>query len=165
MASSSITPRNTVRKKTRLSLMTADREGSRNGVYLLRIWLFIIRHSIMQGNKGCGIEITGWDGFVTDNQLSGNGSHGFACNSVGATVMFTANRVEWNRGYGIYLCAGDAWIVTGNCFDRNGGARSAPLKCAPPPSPATSSGAAEKIAANCRKANVPARSGSRNAAG
>ncbi|HOW64391.1 MAG TPA: right-handed parallel beta-helix repeat-containing protein [Candidatus Paceibacterota bacterium] len=95
---------------------------SGNGVYLLRIWLFIIRHSIMQGNKGCGIEITGWDGFVTDNQLSGNGSHGFACNSVGATVMFTANRVEWNRGYGLYLCAGDAWNVTGNCFDRNGGA-------------------------------------------
>jgi hypothetical protein len=92
---------------------------SGHGVHLLRIWLFIIRHSIMQGNKGCGIQITGWDGFVTDNQISGNGSHGFACDSVGATIMFTANRVEWNRGYGLYLCAGDAWNVTGNCFDRN----------------------------------------------
>lgn len=95
---------------------------SGHGVHLLRIWLFIIRHSILQGNKGCGIQITGWDGFVTDNQLSGNGSHGFACDSVGATVMFTANRVEWNRGYGLNICAGDAWNVTGNCFDRNGGA-------------------------------------------
>jgi hypothetical protein len=76
----------------------------------------------MQGNKGCGVQITGWDGFVTDNQFSGNGSHGFACDSVGATVMFTANRVEWNKGYGLYLCAGDAWNVTGNCFDRNWGA-------------------------------------------
>jgi Right handed beta helix region/Pectate lyase superfamily protein len=95
---------------------------SGHGVHLLRIWLFIIRHSIMQGNKGCGVQITGWDGFVTDNQLSGNGSHGFACDSVGATIMFTANRVEWNRGYGLYLCAGDAWNVTGNCFDRNWGA-------------------------------------------
>lgn len=95
---------------------------SGHGVHLLRIWLFIIRHSIMQANQGCGIQITGWDGFVTDNQLSGNGSHGFACDSVGATVMFTANRVEWNRGYGLLICAGDAWNVTGNCFDRNGGA-------------------------------------------
>ncbi len=95
---------------------------SGHGVHLLRIWLFIIRHSIMQGNKGCGVQITGWDGFVTDNQLSGNGSHGFGCEEAGATVMFTANRVEWNKGYGLYLSGGDAWNVTGNCFDRNWGA-------------------------------------------
>jgi len=95
---------------------------SGHGVHLLRIWLFIIRHSIVQANSGCGVQITGWDGFVTDNQFSGNGSHGFACDSVGATVMFTANRVEWNKGYGLYLCQGDAWNVTGNCFDRNWGA-------------------------------------------
>jgi Right handed beta helix region/Pectate lyase superfamily protein len=95
---------------------------SGHGVNLLRIWLFIIRHSIFQGNKGCGVQITGWDGFVTDNQFSGNGSHGFGCDNVGATVMFTANRVEWNKGYGLYLLAGDAWNVTGNAFDRNWGA-------------------------------------------
>ena len=101
---------------------------SGHGVHLLRIWLFIIRHSIMQGNKGCGVQITGWDGFVTDNQFSGNGGHGFGCESVGATVMFTANRVEWNNGYGLYLPAGDAWNVTGNCFDRNWGAGLCALK-------------------------------------
>jgi hypothetical protein len=95
---------------------------SGHGVHLLRVWLFIIRHSIFQANKGCGVQITGWDGFVTDNQFSGNGSHGFGCDSVGATVMFTANRVEWNGGYGLYLYGGDAWNVTGNCFDRNWGA-------------------------------------------
>lgn len=101
---------------------------SGHGVHLLRIWLFIIRHSIMQYNKGCGVQITGWDGFVTDNQFSGNGSHGFGCESVGSTVMFTANRVEWNKGYGLLLVAGDAWNVTGNCFDRNGGAGLCALK-------------------------------------
>ncbi len=101
---------------------------SGHGVHLLRIWLFIIRHSIFQSNKGCGVQITGWDGFVTDNQFSGNGSHGFGCESVGATVIFTANRVEWNRGYGLYLLAGDAWNVTGNCFDRNWGAGLCALK-------------------------------------
>ena len=36
--------------------------------------------------------------------------------------MFTANRVEWNGSYGLYLPGGDAWNVTGNCFDCNGGA-------------------------------------------
>jgi hypothetical protein len=30
--------------------------------------------------------------------------------------------VEWNQGYGLYLYSGDAWNVTGNCFDRNWGA-------------------------------------------
>ncbi len=95
---------------------------SGDGVRLLRIWLFIIRHSIMQHNQGSGIQITGWDGFVTDNQLSGNGSHGFNCEGVGSTIMFTANRVEWNKGYGLFLNNGDAWNVTGNCFDRNFGA-------------------------------------------
>ena len=101
---------------------------SGHGVHLLRVWLFIIRHSIMQGNQGCGVQITGWDGFVTDNQFSGNGSHGFGCDSVGATVMFTANRVEWNQGYGLSLLGGDAWNVTGNCFDRNWGAGVCALK-------------------------------------
>jgi hypothetical protein len=42
--------------------------------------------------------------------------------------MFTANRVEWNKGYGLLLCAGDAWNVTGNCFDRNWGAGVCALK-------------------------------------
>lgn len=101
---------------------------SGHGVHLLRVWLFIIRHSIFQSNKGCGVQITGWDGFVTDNQFAANGKHGFGCESVGATVMFTANRVEWNGGYGLYLCGGDAWNVTGNCFDRNWGAGVCALK-------------------------------------
>ncbi|MDD2597767.1 MAG: glycosyl hydrolase family 28-related protein [Kiritimatiellae bacterium] len=95
---------------------------SGHGVNLLRIWLFIIRHSILQRNKGCGVQITGWDGFVTDNQFSGNKSHGFGCEGVGSTVMFTANRVEWNEGCGLYLNRGDTWNVTGNSFDRNWGA-------------------------------------------
>lgn len=96
---------------------------SGHGVYLLRIWLFVIRHSIFKSNAGHGVCIRGWDGFVTDNQFSGNGKSGFATEEGGgSTVMFTANRVEWNREYGLYLAGGDAWNVTGNCFDRNWGA-------------------------------------------
>ena len=96
---------------------------SGHGVYLLRIWLFIIRHSIFHSNAGHGVCILGWDGFVTDNQFSGNGKSGFATETGGgSTVMFTANRVEWNQEYGLHLAGGDCWNVTGNCFDRNWGA-------------------------------------------
>lgn len=95
---------------------------SGHGIYLKNIWLFIIRHSHLAYNSGDGMRIRGWDGFVTDNQFSGNGGNGFGCENVGATVMFTANRVEWNRGYGLYVCNGDDWNVTGNSFDRNYGA-------------------------------------------
>lgn len=97
-------------------------EFSGHGIYLNRIWLFIIRHSQCMGNGGDGVCIRGWDGFVTDNQFSANGGNGFGCEQVGATVMFTANRVEWNRGYGLSLVGGDDWNVTGNSFDRNWGA-------------------------------------------
>ena len=103
---------------------------SGNGVHLYRVWLFIIRHSLFQQNGGHGACIYGGDGFVTDNQFSGNDKCGFATEGFGATVMFTANRVEWNHAYGLYLVGGnawhivgsDAWNVTGNCFDRNWGA-------------------------------------------
>ena len=97
-------------------------EFSGHGIYLNRIWLFIIRHSQCMANGGDGMRIRGWDGFVTDNQFSANGGNGFGCEGVGATVMFTANRVEWNRGYGLSLVGGDDWNVTGNSFDRNWGA-------------------------------------------
>lgn len=95
---------------------------SGHGIFLQRVWLFIIRHSIFYSNAGCGAMLIGWDGFVADNQFSGNASHGFACAGVGSTVMFTANRVEWNRQYGLYIPKGNTWNITGNSFDRNFGA-------------------------------------------
>ncbi len=93
-----------------------------HGLYLLRAWLFIIRHSQFMANNGCGVMLVGWDGFVTDNQFTANGSHGFGCSGIGSTVMFTANRVEWNKGCGLYLPKGNTWNVVGNSFDRNHGA-------------------------------------------
>ncbi|MCR5433900.1 MAG: right-handed parallel beta-helix repeat-containing protein [Bacteroidaceae bacterium] len=95
---------------------------SGHGVFFRRVWLFIVRHSIFMSNRGDGIRLQGWDGFVTDNQFSGNRGNGFGCEEVGATVMFTANRVEWNGGYGLFIHNGDDWNVTGNSFDRNHGA-------------------------------------------
>ncbi len=138
---------------------------SGHGVNLWRIWLFIIRHSIFMGNKGCGVQINGYDGFVTDNQFAGNGSHGFGCETDGDTVMFTANRVEWNRGYGLYLCGGDTWNVTGNCFDRNWATASVPCGCATSRPRATPFDAAATTAACCpRGPRGPVRCGWKNAA-
>lgn len=95
---------------------------SGDAVYLKRVWLFIVRRNIFIGNGGAGIRVQGWDGFVSDNQLSANGQGGFVGDSVTSTVMFTANRVEWNGAHGLDLPAGDAWNITGNSFDRNWGA-------------------------------------------
>lgn len=95
---------------------------SGHGIYLQRVWLFIVRHSQCFTNVGCGMMIIGWDGFVLDNQFSGNDSHGFGCVGIGGAVMFTANRVEWNRGYGLHIPHGNTWNITGNSFDRNCGA-------------------------------------------
>jgi len=95
---------------------------SGHGLYLKRVWLFIIRHSQFMSNRGDGVRLLGWDGFVTDNQFSGNRGNGFGCENCGATVMFTANRVEWNGNYGLFITGGDDWNVTGNSFDRNYGA-------------------------------------------
>ena len=94
---------------------------SGDGIRLNRVWCFFIRHSMSAYNRGNGVYLRGWDGFVIDNQFSGNHGHGFVSDAQGSTVMFTANRIEWNRLCG--LCVepefGNSWNVTGNSFDRN----------------------------------------------
>jgi hypothetical protein len=106
---------------------------SGHGMYLSRVWVFTIRHSIFKSNGGCGVCFFGYDGFVSDNMFADNGKCGIATEAGGcAAVMFTANRIEWNREYGLYLAGsadwnptgggGDIWNVTGNAFDRNWGA-------------------------------------------
>lgn len=95
---------------------------SGHGLYLNRIWVFAVRRSMFFRNGGCGLALNGWDGFVSDSQFSDNGEHGFGVTGFGATVTFTANRVEWNRKAGLFVNGCDAWNVTGNCFDHNWGA-------------------------------------------
>lgn len=95
---------------------------SGHGIYLNRVCLFILRHSICGRNGGDGCRIRGWDGFVLDNQFSGNAGNGFGCEDQCSTVTFTANRVEWNRGNGLQIGFGNNWNVTGNAFDGNFGA-------------------------------------------
>lgn len=94
---------------------------SGHGLYLNRIWCFSIRHSMICFNKGNGIWIRGWDGFILDNWLSGNGSAGYGAYEENAAVTMTGNRIEWNASAGIEIRGGNHYNITGNYFDRSGG--------------------------------------------
>lgn len=92
-----------------------------NGVHLEHIWCFSIRHSMVCFNKGAGLYIDGWDGFVLDNWFSGNMKGGMAGGPNVASITATGNRVEWNRLAGFYLPNANCCNFTGNYFDRSGG--------------------------------------------
>jgi hypothetical protein len=91
-----------------------------DGIRLERIWCFVVRHSHCFGNKGCGLRIRGWDGFILDNWFSGNGMAGIGAYDENASNTITANRIEWNRQGGIVLQGGSHYNITGNYIDRSG---------------------------------------------
>ena len=92
-----------------------------DGVHLNHIWCFSIRHSMLCFNTGHGLYINGWDGFILDNWMSGNGGAGIYADKVAASVTATGNRVEWNRLAGFYFNNSNTINLTGNYFDRSGG--------------------------------------------
>ena len=93
---------------------------SGDGLHLERAWCFSVRHCEMIANHGDGLSLRGWDGFILDNWLSGNGRAGFAARDENASVTFTANRVEWNHDENMVIVGGDGYQITGNFFDRAG---------------------------------------------
>jgi hypothetical protein len=94
---------------------------SGDGLHLSRIWVFSIRHSMICFNGLNGLWYRGWDGFVMDNWFSANGQAGIGTSEENASCTFTANRIEWNRRYGMLLKGGDHYNITGNYFDRSSG--------------------------------------------
>lgn len=94
---------------------------SGDGVHLGRIWCFSIRHCHFYRNKGCGVLLHGWDGFVLDNWFTCNGRAGFGGYEANSSTTFTGNRVEWNKGGGFVSHGGRNYNITGNYFDRQGG--------------------------------------------
>lgn len=94
---------------------------SGHGIVLGRIWCFSIRHSMVCFNKGNGIRVRGWDGFILDNWLSGNRSAGYGAYDENASITMTGNRIEWNAAAGIEIHAGNHYNITGNYIDRSGG--------------------------------------------
>lgn len=91
-----------------------------DGIRLERIWCFCVRHSHCFQNKGCGLRVRGWDGFILDNWFSGNGKAGYASYDENASNTITGNRIEWNREGGIYIKGGSHYNITGNYIDRSG---------------------------------------------
>lgn len=94
---------------------------SGHGVMLGRIWCFSVRHCMICFNGGNGIRVRGWDGFVLDNWLSGNGSAGYGAYDENCAVTITANRIEWNATAGIEIHGGSGYNINGNYLDRSGG--------------------------------------------
>ena len=94
---------------------------SGNGVHLEHIWCFSLRHSMLHGNRGCGLYIDGWDAFILDNWFSANRQTGILGGPVVASVTATGNRVEWNGMGGFWFKNGDSVNLTGNFFDRSFG--------------------------------------------
>lgn len=92
-----------------------------DGVRLEHIWCFSVRHSMICFNKGAGLYIDGWDGFVIDNWFSGNRGGGMTGGPCAASITATGNRVEWNQLGGFYLPNVNCCNFTGNYFDRSGG--------------------------------------------
>jgi hypothetical protein len=94
-----------------------------DGLALIRVWCFSVRHSMIAHNGGHGINMRGWDGFILDNWLSGNHGAGFAALSDDdAAVTLTANRIEWNQAGGIVAMGATQYNINGNYIDRCGGA-------------------------------------------
>ena len=91
-----------------------------DGVNLAHAWCFSVRHSMLAYNRGDGLSLRGWDGFLSDNWFSGNQRAGFAARNENASVTFTANRVEWNGQENLLITGGDGYQITGNFFDRAG---------------------------------------------
>jgi hypothetical protein len=93
---------------------------SGDGANLACVWCFSVRHSMFAYNKGDGLNLRGWDGFIIDNWFSGNQRAGFAARHENASITFTANRIEWNGAENMLITGGDGYQITGNFFDRAG---------------------------------------------
>ena len=99
----------------KISYFTGD------GIHLDRIWCFTVRHCMSGMNRGAGLFVNGWDGFILDNWLTANGMGGLYSDEVCSSITMTGNRVEWNDHAGVDLRASKCCSFTGNYFDRSHG--------------------------------------------
>jgi hypothetical protein len=93
---------------------------SGSGMNLNKVWAFSVGRCEMVANRGDGMILHGWDGFLLDNWFSGNRRAGFAVREENASITFTANRVEWNGEENFIIAEADGYQITGNFFDRAG---------------------------------------------
>lgn len=101
-------------ERCKVSRFTGD------GVRLSRIWCFRVRGNMFSENRGHGLSVRGWDGFVLDNWLSLNGGAGISSIGENNAVTITGNRIEWNKLGGVVVFNGSHYNITGNYIDRCG---------------------------------------------
>lgn len=94
---------------------------SGDGLHFEHAWCFSVRHSMIYGNGGAGLLISGWDAFIIDNWFTNNKQGGIRSGGYVASITATGNRVEWNRTGGFIIERGDSFNFTGNFFDRTFG--------------------------------------------
>ncbi len=94
---------------------------SGDGLHLQRIWCFSLRHSMIYKNRGNGLYVFGWDGFIIDNWFSYNEGAGVYSDKEISAVLFNANRVEWNKVAGFKFINPISVNIVGNAFDASGG--------------------------------------------
>ncbi len=110
-----------------------------SGIRLEKAWVFAIRRCLIMWNGEHGIDCTGgYDGWVIDTMLTANEGAGFFARGEApedmkaqektdirffgsASVMLTANRIEWNRGGGIMLNGANSMQINGCSIDHNFG--------------------------------------------
>lgn len=110
-----------------------------SGIRLERTWVFSIRRCLVMSNGEHGVDLTGgYDGWIIDNQLTANKGAGLFARGEPregmteeqikdikffgtASVMVTANRIEWNREGGIMLNGSNSMQITGCAIDHNFG--------------------------------------------
>lgn len=112
---------------------------SGSGIKLERSWVFSIRKCLIMFNNKHGIDATGgYDGWIIDCQLTANKLNGLYAKGSApedmpqseidairffgtASIMVTANRVEWNKTGGIVLNGSNSMQITGCSIDHNFG--------------------------------------------
>ncbi|MBB6430825.1 right-handed parallel beta-helix repeat-containing protein [Algisphaera agarilytica] len=110
-----------------------------SGIRFERTWLLGVRRCMIAFNGEHGIDMTsGYDGWIMDTMLTGNKGWGLYIagephedltdeerESIrwfgGASIMVTANRIEWNRAGGIYFNGANSMQITGCSIDHNFG--------------------------------------------
>lgn len=89
-----------------------------DGIHLQHMFAFTIRGSMIMANKGHGIYLTGWDGWMVDNIIHTNGGAGIYSDDVFGSFSILQNRIEWNHRGGINVGYGGSLNINSNFFDR-----------------------------------------------
>lgn len=118
-----------------------------SGIRFERSWVFAVRRCLIMFNGEHGVDATGgYDGWIIDCQLTANKGAGLFARGVPpegmsedeiadlqffgtASIMVTANRVEWNREGGILLTGSNSMQINGCSIDHNFGPGITLRKC------------------------------------